>query len=136
MTTLLVNIDVPDLEQAITFYTRAFDLRLARRLGHDFAELLGAGAPIYLLQKDAGSPPYRAATTPRSYARHWTPLHLDFVVQDINAALRRALDAGASQESEISQHAYGKLVLLHDPFGHGVCLLEFNQLGYDAVATP
>lgn len=63
-------------------------------------------------------------------------MHLDFVVQDIDAALRRALEAGARQESEISHHAYGKLVLLHDPFGHGVCLLELNQLGYDAIATP
>lgn len=40
--------------------------------------------------------------------------------------------ADAKQEAEPSEHAYGKLVLLSDPFGHGVCLLQFE--GYDAIA--
>jgi predicted enzyme related to lactoylglutathione lyase len=135
MTSLLVNLDVPELEQGIAFYTRAFGLRLGRRLGSDFAELLGAPVPIYLLQQRAGTVPFRGGSMQRAYARHWTPLHLDFVVQDIDAALAQALAAGAKSESEITEHAYGRLVLLSDPFGHGVCLLQFNAKGYDAIAT-
>jgi catechol 2,3-dioxygenase-like lactoylglutathione lyase family enzyme len=148
MATLLVNIDVPDLESGIAFYTSAFELQLGRRLGNDFAELLGAPAPIYLLQQPAGSSPLVAtprrrsaagsdynAPTQRAYSRHWTPVHLDFAVPDIDAACTRALAAGATQESAIGEHAYGKLVLLSDPFGHGVCLLQFNAAGYDAIAT-
>jgi catechol 2,3-dioxygenase-like lactoylglutathione lyase family enzyme len=135
MTALLINIDVPELERGIAFYTAAFGLRLSRRLGPDFAELLGAEVPIYLILSAAGSPPFREAKLRRDYARHWTPLHLDFVVQDIDAALARALAAGATQESELGEHAYGRLVLLSDPFGHGECLLQFNARGYDAIES-
>jgi catechol 2,3-dioxygenase-like lactoylglutathione lyase family enzyme len=135
MASLLINVDVPDLERGIEFYTQAFGLRLARRLGSGFAELVGAAAPIYLLENPPGTPPFRGAAAPRDYGRHWTPLHLDFVVPDLDEALARALAAGAVQEREPSTHAYGRLVLLADPFGHGVCLLQFNGAGYDALET-
>jgi predicted enzyme related to lactoylglutathione lyase len=131
----IVNIDVPELERGIAFYTAAFELRLSRRLGSGFAELIGAGVPVYLIEAEQGTPPFRNAPANRDYARHWTPVHFDFIVPDLDAALARALAAGATQESEPSDHAYGRLVLLSDPFGHGVCLLEFNVQGYDAIAT-
>jgi predicted enzyme related to lactoylglutathione lyase len=38
---LLINVDVPDLARAITFYAAAFGLTVARRLGPDAAELSG-----------------------------------------------------------------------------------------------
>ena len=38
--TLLLNIDVPDVEAATTFYTAAFGLTIGRRFGTDFVELL------------------------------------------------------------------------------------------------
>ncbi len=134
MATLLINIDVPELEPAIAFYTRAFGLKLGRRFGPDFAELNGAQAPIYLLVKTAHTAATPSQESKRSYDRHWTPIHLDFVVPDIGVALAHALEAGAKQESAITEHAYGKLVLLSDPYGHGVCLLQFNARGYDAIA--
>lgn len=135
MASLLINIDVPDLEQGIAFYTAAFDFCVGRRLGEGFVELLGGQAPIYLLVNPPGTPPFRGATSPRDYARHWTPVHLDVVVTDLDDALSRAVAAGAIQESEPSEHPYGRLVLLSDPFGHGICLLQFNAQGYDAIAT-
>ena len=42
MASLLINIDVPELERAIAFYTTAFELRLSRRFDSGFAELVGA----------------------------------------------------------------------------------------------
>jgi predicted enzyme related to lactoylglutathione lyase len=136
MASFLINVDVPDLEQGIAFYTAAFGLRLSRRLDAGFAELLGGDAPVYLLQNAAGTPPFRGAAVERDYAPHWTPLHLDFVVTDLDAALARALVAGAVQEGAPTEHAYGRLVLLRDPFGHGVCLLQLNARGYDAITAP
>jgi predicted enzyme related to lactoylglutathione lyase len=133
MTSLLINIDVPDIERAIAFYTTAFELRLSRRFDSGFVELLGAGVPIYLLESPADTPPFPNATERRHYSRHWTPIHFDLVVPDLEAALTRALGAGATQESPPSKHAYGDLVLLSDPFGHGVCLLQFNAQGYEAI---
>jgi predicted enzyme related to lactoylglutathione lyase len=129
---LLVNIDVPDLARAEAFYERAFGLSVSRRLGSTITELRGASVPIYLLAKSEGS----AAAGPhatRTFARHWTPLHLDVVVQDIAAAHARALSAGATAEGEIGVHAFGRLALMADPFGHGICLIEFNERGYDAL---
>lgn len=130
---LLVNIDVDDLERGERFYTEALGLRVGRRLGTGVLELLGMDAPIYLLAKPSGSAPHRQTDALRSYARHWTPVHLDFVVPQLEPALARALAAGARAESEIADAAYGRIVHLGDPFGHGICLLEFSERGYDAL---
>jgi predicted enzyme related to lactoylglutathione lyase len=135
MAALLINVDVPDIERGIAFYCAAFELRLGRRFGEDFVELLGAETPVYLLKKDVGQPPFSGAAVGRDYARHWTPVHLDFVVSDLGTALARALAAGGKQEGDVSHHAYGQLALLSDPFGHGICLLQFNDAGYDAIAS-
>jgi hypothetical protein len=39
---LLLNVDVPDIEAGIAFYTAAWNLKMGRRFGPDFVELLGA----------------------------------------------------------------------------------------------
>jgi catechol 2,3-dioxygenase-like lactoylglutathione lyase family enzyme len=135
MATLLVNVDVDDLEKAERFYTTALGLRVGRSVGDDYVELLGAAAPIWLLVAPRGTSPFRGAAAGRDYARHWTPVHLDFAVDDVAAAVARAVAAGARLERGIEQHAYGKLAVLSDPFGHGFCLLQLEGRGYDEVAT-
>ena len=83
---LIVNIDVADIEQAIAFYTDALGLRLARRLfGGSVAELHGATSIIQLLLKESGSSPAASSRSRRDYTRHWTPVHLDFAVDDIRS---------------------------------------------------
>ena len=132
---LLLNVDVPDIAAGEAFYTAALGLTVGRRFGDGFVELLGSGAPIYLLKKDAGTPIGPAGGDPRRYERHWTPIHPDFVVEDMDAAIARVLAAGAVQEGETCEAPYGRLAMFADPFGHGFCLIEFNQEGYDAIAT-
>jgi catechol 2,3-dioxygenase-like lactoylglutathione lyase family enzyme len=51
---ILLNIDVPDIGKGAAFYTAALGLRIGRRFDGGFVELLGADAPIYLLEKGAG----------------------------------------------------------------------------------
>jgi predicted enzyme related to lactoylglutathione lyase len=135
MARLIVNVDVGDLDAATRFYTSALELRVGRRFGGEGVELVGAEAPIYLLAARAGTPPFGGAAAARDYARHWTPVHLDFAVEDIDAAVARAVAAGAILERPVTQHAYGKLAVLADPFGHGFCFLQFEGGGYDAIAT-
>jgi predicted enzyme related to lactoylglutathione lyase len=130
---LLVNIDVPDVEAATRFYVETFELVVNRRLGGAGVELLVAGSRMYLLLKAEGSPPFAGAASARSYGRHWTPVHLDFEVSDIEATRNRALSNGATSESDITEHAFGRMALLADPFGHGLCLIELNARGYDAL---
>ena len=128
----LINIDVPDLDAALAFYTRAFGLHAGRRLGGEGIELLGGQAPIYLLLKAEGS--LAAGAETRRYARHWSPLHLDVVVLNLDAALRSALAAGAVQEGDVRSANWGRIVRIADPFGHGWCLLQFLGRGYDEIA--
>jgi predicted enzyme related to lactoylglutathione lyase len=132
---ILVNIDVPNLERATAFYCQAFGLMRGRRLGATAMELLGAQAPIYLLQGAPGTPSAGPGTQPRSYARHWSPVHLDFVVDDIDAAIGRAVAAGATLEQPVRGSEWGRLALLADPFGHGVCLVQFVGRGYDVLVS-
>jgi predicted enzyme related to lactoylglutathione lyase len=129
---LLVNIDVPDLARAVAFYGEAFDLTVTRRFGGKAAELSGWPVCLYLLQQPAGS--VDAANSVRGYDRHWTPVHLDVVVNDVETALSPAVAAGARAETEIRTLAWGKIVALADPFGHGLCLIEFRGRGYDEIA--
>ena len=131
---LLVNIDVPDTEQGIAFYTAALGLTLGRPFDEDFVELLGAPVPIYLLRKDAGTSIGPAGGDARRYERHWSPVHFDVVVEDRATAIARATAARAVQEGETCDAPYGRLAMFADPFGHGFCLIEFNAEGYDAIA--
>lgn len=130
---LLINIDVPDLAAAEALYCRAFGLRPARRFGDAGVELLGAQAPLYLLANAGGS--LATVGSPRDYDRHWTPIHLDVVVELLEPALERALAAGLLQETPIRETSWGRIVRLADPWGHGWCLLQFVGRGYDEVAS-
>ena len=132
---LLINIDVPDMAAGERFYTEALGLSVGRRFGGDFTELLGTDAPFYLLLKKAGSSIGPAGGDTRRYERHWCPIHPDFVVEDLDAAVARALAAGAVQEGETGTAPYGRLAMFADPFGHGFCLIEFNERGYDAIVS-
>ena len=131
---LLVNIDVDDLPKAIAFYEQAAGLRPGRRFGAFGVEMLGASSPVYLLVKPADTKPSPRADEARRYRRHWTPVHLDFVVADVAAAVGRAIAAGATIEGEIETHRWGRIARMADPFGHGICLIEFLGRGYDEIA--
>jgi predicted enzyme related to lactoylglutathione lyase len=130
-TKLLINIDVDDLERGVAFYTQALDLQRGRMLfDGTVVELTGASSAVYLLLKPAGTPATGGIRQRRRYRRHWTPIHLDFVVADVAAAVRRAVAAGARLEGAIESYDWGRLATLADPFGNGFCLVEFSGGGY------
>jgi predicted enzyme related to lactoylglutathione lyase len=131
----LINVDVNDIKRAETFYCQAFGVTVARRFGPHAIELVGLGVPCYLLEKKDGTDAFRGGQQKRDYQRHWTPVHLDITIPDIQASYHRAIAAGARAESDIKDAPYGKIVLMSDPFGHGFCLIEFNEKGYDAIVT-
>jgi predicted enzyme related to lactoylglutathione lyase len=130
---LLINIDVPDVAAGIAFYTAALALTVGRRFDDGFVELLGGPVPVYLLQAGDGSVIGPAGGGARGYDRHWTPVHCDWVVDDIDAAAARAEAAGAVRESGIDTTPYGRIATFADPFGHGFCLIQFNERGYNAL---
>ena len=130
---LRVCIDVPDMEKGIAFYRDGLGLTVGRRYRDDWTEMLGAPAPLDLLKQAAGTQPSPSSTTKRSYERHWTPVHLDFVVDDLHAALEKAVAAGATVEQPAKDRPYGRIAVLADPFGNGFCLLEMRGRGYDEM---
>lgn len=136
MTNVSINIDVDDLDQGVRFYEAALGLRPSRRFGPTAIQLEGAGVPVYLLEKAPGSAPSQGSTSSRTYDRHWTPVHLDFMVEDLEAAVRRAVAAGALAESPIESFAWGQIALMADPFGHGFCLLKLDDAAVDAASSP
>jgi uncharacterized glyoxalase superfamily protein PhnB len=135
---ILINIDVPELRAGIDFYCNALPLELSRILGEDVAELVGASSVLYLLQNREGSRPAQMLVNGRDYHRHWTPVHLDFVVDDVYAAAKRAIAAGAMQESDCVAWRGSKCISFSDPFGHGFCLIALTDASYldDAEVLP
>jgi predicted enzyme related to lactoylglutathione lyase len=131
---MLVNIDLDDLPKGVAFYQQAVGLRPGRRFGSLGVEMLGASSAIYLLMKPEGTRPSSNTDETRRYRRHWTPVHLDFVVAELDAAVSRAVNAGATIEDDIQTHKWGRIAHMADPFGHGICFIQFLGDGYDEIA--
>lgn len=130
----LINIDVPDLAAAIAFYEQGVGLCPGRRLfAGTVGEMLGAAAAIYLTVKPAGGSPAPGSAQVRDYRRHWTPVHVDFVVADVEAAVSRAVAAGGTLEVPPTAFAWGRLAEISDPFGNGLCFVQWSGAGYGEV---
>lgn len=131
---MLVNIDVSDLERAVTFYQAGLGLTHTRNIDDDVAELSGGSCILYLLERVDESPASLTAAGMRQYTRHWTPVHIDFVVEDIEEAVKRAILAGAMQESGFVEWMGSTCVTFSDPFGNGFCLITFTGETYSENA--
>jgi predicted enzyme related to lactoylglutathione lyase len=122
-TTVSFSIDVPDLERGLAFYCAAFGFTEKSRPVPGVAVLDGLGVELCLLEKPAGSAPAPDTTDRRRYERHWSPVHLDFHVDDLHDALRRVEALGAKREQVFENPEHGSAAFCSDPFGHGFCLL-------------
>ena len=127
-------IDVADLERGIAFYCDGLGLLLKRRLSPSWVELDGANLPVFLLGNRSPAADLGGTQIQRDFARHWTPVHLDFIVPDLDAAVARLTGLGATLDRSVQQREYGRLANMADPFGNGFDLIEFSGLGYDAVS--
>ena len=70
----------------------------------------------------------------KDFGRHWTPVHLDFVVDDLAAAIARAVAAGATFEHQADFPGMWSHAGLADPFGNGFDLVQWHAGGYAALA--
>ena len=127
-------IEVTDAARGIEFYCQGLGLKLKRRLSPRWIELEGANLPIFLLANRPEIADLGAQKARRSYERHWTPVHLDFVVGDLDAAVTRLTALGGSLDRDVRTREYGRIANMADPFGNGFDLIEFSGSGYDAVS--
>lgn len=85
MSRLLINIDMPDLKAGIAFYCDGLDFGLRRLLfDRSVAEMTFDGTRIFLIQQNEGSTAIPGVTAIRGYEAHWTPVHLDIVVVELD----------------------------------------------------
>ena len=120
-----ITIDVDDLDRAVEFYCRGLGLDLVER-NPKWARVELEGQTFWLCPFAAG--PYGTIT--RDFRRHWTPIHLDFIVDDVDKAVERALAAGGRLDGEIRRNepdpigGREDIANLSDPAGNGVDLLQ------------
>jgi predicted enzyme related to lactoylglutathione lyase len=124
MISIEICIDVPDLTRGVRFYGDAFGFTKVSEPYPGVAVLQSGATAITLLEKPEQSKPSPNARDVRHYDRHWTPVHLDFHVDDLCAALDQALRAGAIQEQFFEDPQHGSAAFCADPFGNGFCILE------------
>lgn len=115
---LFAYLCVEDAGKAIEFYTKAFGAREKFRLtepggrvGH--AELDFGGTTVMLSDEY----PEHGIRGPKAIGATAVSIHLH--VDDADAAIRRAIDAGAELEREPGDAFYGERSgVVRDPFGH------------------
>jgi catechol 2,3-dioxygenase-like lactoylglutathione lyase family enzyme len=123
--TVSICIDVPDLKAATTFYCDALGCSLDKeQASHN--TLLLAGTKLHLLFKEGGTNATRAGSCARTYERHWTPVHLDFHVDDVDAAVAEVKRLGGTVE-DLQRGEWGAAAFCADPFGNGFCLLAIRS---------
>lgn len=121
MSSVSISIDVPDLAEGVKFYCSAFGFTKAAEPVPGVAVLRSGSIDICLLEKRGGTRPAIGTAETRRYERHWTPVHLDIYVENLEQALARALDAGAIREQVFENPEHGSAAFCSDPFGHGFC---------------
>lgn len=124
MTTVSICIDVSDLEQATVFYTQVLGC-CVKSEKETHAELTVENSTIYLLEKPENSNALIEGVDSRRYKRHWTPVHLDFHLSDIEKAKNLLSEYGGSLEGE-EKGDWGAVAYCSDPFGNGFCILNIN----------
>ncbi|KOG08980.1 MULTISPECIES: VOC family protein [Streptomyces] len=111
-----VTLDCADPMALAAFYHRATGIPLADRSDDEFAGLRGPDGGLFLgFQRvdDYRPPTWPTQTVPQQ-------LHLDFDVDDLDAATARLVDWGATLAP--SQPEADRWRVLLDPAGHPFCL--------------
>ena len=122
MKKVAISIDVPDVDEAQEFFTEGLGFSMLRKEASESVVLAAGDVEIWLLSRADGSHAIPESNISRTYKRHWTPIHLDILVDDLHSALERAIAAGAIQEGDVDDQA--RIAFCSDPFGNGFCLIQ------------
>lgn len=123
MIRLALSIDVPDVAAGERFFTDGLGFETVRQEPPSLV-MRADTIEVWLLPREEGSTAVRHRQLSRSYQRHWTPIHLDIIVDDLQSALARAISAGATQEGDVVTGEEGAIAFCADPFGNGFCLIQ------------
>jgi len=113
-----ICIDVDDVSHAVRFYAEGIGLTVVKQEA-DWAQLKLGEQTLWIMKIAAGP----SGPISRDYRRHWTPVHLDFHVEDIDKTIERAVVAGGKLEARPKSG----LANLSDPAGNGVDLVQASK---------
>ena len=119
--TVNVRYMVDDVDEAIAFYSKLLGFELLTSASPAFADVKRGNLRLLLAgpQSSAGRPmPDGRKPGPGG----WNRIH--FIVDDIDADVRRLRDAGATFRNDIVTGPGGKQILLEDPSGNVVELFQ------------
>ena len=123
MIRISVSIDVSNLKEAETFYVEALGCKKVRDQGSDMAVLSVENSDIYLQEKKPGTKPLVSSSVVRDYGRHWTPIHLDFLCDNVDEVVSKIVKLGGLHEGGDSGD-WGSIAYCADPFGNGFCVIN------------
>lgn len=121
--TLNLSIDVPNLENGLRFYTRVFGFVETARPFPTMAILDANNVTVCMHEKDPGTKSSPGGADTRRYERHWTPVHIDFHVPDLDATLSLVRSEDGSVEVEFRTQGPKPVAFCSDPFGNGFCVI-------------
>jgi PhnB protein len=115
MTSIQPELWVERASQAVTFYADAFGARILHRVGEgdDIVAQLAVGEAAFWVAAAASD---RGRLSPAAIGGATSRTLL--VTDDPDAVLRRAVEAGATQASAVSEEHGWRLGRIIDPFGH------------------
>jgi len=123
---IVPHIYVEGASEAIAFYARAFGAVELFRIAHPDGRILHAEISIHGSVVMIGDPDNRLYGDPRALGRCTAGLHI--FVDDNEALLRRAIEAGAVQIQPPTDMFYGaSSASVRDPFGHVWVLLSWKE---------
>src|ERR1700730_12140851 len=124
-------IEVTELPNGIKFYCDGLGLTLKRRWTPPGVDLAGATLPIYLLANRPTLADLGSKQAIRSYERHWTPVHLDFIVEDLDQMVAHLMALGAALDRDIKIREYGRIANMADR--HYLQLVEADVPGINSA---
>lgn len=122
MSQISIAMDVPSIDQAMAFYTEALGCSEKKRTKNSGIVSTG-NVDIYFLEKEGGTNPLLTGSDERSYERHWTPVHLDFLVDDVKGMAAKVIELGGTREGG-DEADWGEIAYCADPFGNGFCIIK------------
>jgi len=122
MIKISVSIDVSNLKQGEAFYIEALGCKKLRDQG-GMSVISAGNCDIYLQEKESGSKPIPSEAVKRDYSRHWTPVHLDFLAENVDRIVEKILKLGGQHEGGESGD-WGSIAYCADPFGNGFCVIN------------
>ncbi len=110
---LQINLDCVDLERMVAFYAAVFGYVRKGTVGSTYASAV---------PRDGDGPKLVFQRVPEAKAVK-NRMHLDVIVDDIEAEAARYVDLGATRVEKISEYGCTWIVML-DPEGNELCLCD------------